>query len=351
MRWQWIVLGCALGFLLAESAGKIVSAVFPFLIASLAARLVRPLGVRLAKLARMREVPFCAVYGVLVLFCAGYAAAVLSGRLLTELWELIGRLPDAAESIASLLTGLVDLLPLPSSEYWTGQFHGMVSHALDEAASWLGSRGAELLGKAVQGIGGGVLSLFIGGVAFVYLTADFEGALICLKNLLPERWKAKTAGWCGTAASVMFSYLRAFFVLCLVTMAELALGLSIIGAENPLAAAVIIALIDALPVFGCSAVLIPWAVWKFLAGESGMGIGLLILLAAVYAVRQFLEPRLVGKVTGVHPAVALMAVYVGFKAAGVAGMIAAPVLLAGAGRKNVICTDRTNEKKAPAVPR
>jgi len=42
---------------------------------------------------------------------------------------------------------------------------------------------------------------------------------------------------------------------------------------------------------------------------------------------------------------------VGFKAAGVAGMIAAPVLLAGAGRKNVICTDRTNEKKAPAVPR
>ena len=331
MRWLWIALGGGLGFLFAESAGKIVSAVFPFLMAYLGARLVRPLGVKLASLARMREIPFCAVYGVLVLFGAGYAAAALSGRLLAELWELIGRLPDAAEDAAELLTGLVELLPFTSSEYRMGQFYGIVSHALDEAASWLGNRGAEFLGKAVQGIGGGVLSLFMGGVAFVYLTADLDGAVTCLKNLLPEKWKETTAGWCGNAASVTFSYLRAYLILCLVTTAELALGLSIIGAENPLASAVIIALIDALPVFGCSAVLIPWAVWKFLAGESAMGAGLLILLAVVYAVRQFLEPRLVGKVTGVHPAVALLAVYVGWKAAGIVGMIAAPVVLASLG--------------------
>ena len=331
MRWLWMVTGCALGFLFAESAGKIVSAVIPFLAAYLAARLVRPLGVKLAALARIREIPFCAVYGVLVLFGAGYGIAVLSGRLLAELWELIGKLPDAAENAAELLTGLAELLPFPASEYRMGRFYGIVSHALDEAASWLGNRGAELLGKTVQGIGGGVLSLFMGGVAFVYLTADPDGAADCLKNLFPAKWKAKTAGWLGNAASVMFSYLRAYLILCLVTTAELALGLSLIGAENPLASAVIIAVIDALPVFGCSAVLIPWAAWKFLAGESAMGAGLLILLAAVYAVRQFLEPRLVGKVTGVHPAVALLAVYVGWKTAGAAGMIAAPVVLASLG--------------------
>ena len=331
MRWLWMVTGCALGFLFAESAGKIVSAVIPFLAAYLAARLVRPLGVKLAALARIREIPFCAVYGVLVLFGAGYGIAVLSGRLLAELWELIGKLPDAAENAAELLTGLAELLPFSSSEYRMGRFYGIVSHALDEAASWLGNRGAELLGKTVQGIGGGVLSLFMGGVAFVYLTADPDGAAECLKNLFPAKWKAKTAGWLGNAASVMFSYLRAYLILCLVTTAELALGLSLIGAENPLASAVIIAVIDALPVFGCSAVLIPWAAWKFLAGESAMGAGLLILLAAVYAVRQFLEPRLVGKVTGVHPAVALLAVYVGWKTAGAAGMIAAPVVLASLG--------------------
>lgn len=333
MRWQWIAVGCGLGFLFAESAGKIAAAVFPFLMAYLAARLVRPLGVRLAKLAKMREIPFCAVYAVVVLFGAGYTVTALSGRLLSELWQLIGRLPDAAEDAAELLTGLVDLLPFTSSEYRVGQFYGIVSHALDEAAAWLGNRGAEFLGQVVQSIGGGVLSTFMGAAAFVYLTADLPGAGACVRSLLPEKWKTKASDWFGGASSVVFSYIRAYLVLCLVTTVELAAGLTLIGAENPLAAAVIIALIDALPVLGCSAVLIPWAVWCFLRGNMTMGVGLLILLAVVYAVRQFLEPRLIGKVTGVHPAVALLAVYVGWKVAGIAGMIAAPILLASIGNK------------------
>lgn len=350
MRWLWLTLGCGLGFLFAESVGKIASAVIPFLAAYIAARLVRPLGVKLAGLAGMREIPFCAVYGVLVLLGAGYTLTVLSGRLLTELWELIGYLPEAADNTARLLRDLADSLPFPLSEHSVGQFYGIVSHVLDEAAAWLGKYGAELLGRAVQGIGGGVLSLFMGSAAFVYLTADPEGAVNCLKNLLPQRWKESLAGWCGNAASVTFSYLRAYLILCLVTTAELAVGLGILGAENPLASAVIIAVVDALPVFGCSAVLVPWAVWKFLTGDGGMGAGLLILLGCVYAVRQFLEPRLIGRVTGVHPAVALMAVYIGWKTAGIVGMIAAPVLLAGAGRKNTVYPEKKGEKKAPAVP-
>lgn len=333
MRWQWIALGCGIGFLFAESAGKIAAAVIPFALAYLCARLVRPLGVRLAKRARMKEIPFCAVYAVVVLFAAGYAVTTLSGRLLTELWLLIGRLPEAAEDTAQLLTGLFDLLPFTESEYRTGRFYGVVSHVLEEGAAWLGSRGAEFLGDTVQGIGGGVLSLFMGSVAFVYLTADLPGAGACIRSLLPEKWKAKASRWFGDASSVVFSYLRAYLVLCLVTTVILSLGLTFIGAENPLAAAVIIAVIDALPLFGCSAVMLPWAAWKFLRGDVTMGVGLLILLAVVYAVRQFLEPRLVGKVTGVHPAVALLAVYVGWKTAGIAGMIAAPIVLASVGNK------------------
>ena len=334
MRWQWIAVGCAVGFLFAESIGSVISALLPFAAAYLASRLVRPFGVRLAKLARMKEVPFCAVYALLVLFGAGYGLTVLSGRLMRELWGLLSHLPDAAENAAELLTALIDLLPFTASEERLGQFYGMVSQALEEAAVFVGTKGAQLLGQAVQSIGGGVVSGFMGAVAFVYLTADLPGASKSVRALIPEKWKPQIAHWFGETSSAAFSYIRACLVLCLVTTVELSVGLTFIGVENPLASAVLIAVVDALPVFGCSAVLIPWAVWKFLAGEAGAGVGLLILLGIVYAVRQFLEPRLVGRVTGVHPAVALLTVYVGWKTAGVAGMIAAPILLAGFGQKN-----------------
>ena len=88
-----------------------------------------------------------------------------------------------------------------------------------------------------------------------------------------------------------------------------------------------IAFVDALPLFGCGTVLIPWALWCFFTGEMVRGAGLLILLGVIYIVRQFLEPRVIGKMTGVHPFVALAAVYIGLKLGGIGGMIVAPIVL------------------------
>jgi predicted PurR-regulated permease PerM len=90
---------------------------------------------------------------------------------------------------------------------------------------------------------------------------------------------------------------------------------------------VLTAFVDALPLLGCGTVLIPWAAWCFLSGEAIRGAGLLILLGVIYIVRQFLEPRVIGKMTGVHPFVALASVYVGLKLGGVSGMIVAPIIL------------------------
>ena len=74
-------------------------------------------------------------------------------------------------------------------------------------------------------------------------------------------------------------------------------------------------------------VLVPWAVILFLMGKTGKAIGLLVLFFVIYALRQILEPRLVGSAAGVHPSLALFSVYLGFRLFGVGGMIIAPVLL------------------------
>mgnify|MGYP000824123933 CR=1 FL=1 len=95
----------------------------------------------------------------------------------------------------------------------------------------------------------------------------------------------------------------------------------------PLLAALVITVVDALPVFGTGTVLAPWAAVECLLGNVPKGAALLALFAVISVVRSVLEPKLVAAQAGLPPLASLAAMYVGFCAAGVAGMVLAPVLL------------------------
>ena len=111
----------------------------------------------------------------------------------------------------------------------------------------------------------------------------------------------------------------------LITFGELAVGFLLLRVDLALLLAALVALVDALPVFGTGTVLLPWAVLALLGGETGLALGLLALYAAVSFVRSLLEPKLVGGKVGLPPLAALLAMYVGFRAFGVAGMILSPL--------------------------
>ena len=88
--------------------------------------------------------------------------------------------------------------------------------------------------------------------------------------------------------------------------------------------AAIIAIADALPVIGAGAALIQWAAVSLLRGDYYRGIGLAIVYVVVLIVRQFVEPKVLGGVSGLHPLAALAAMYCGLKLFGVAGLFVFP---------------------------
>ena len=104
-------------------------------------------------------------------------------------------------------------------------------------------------------------------------------------------------------------------------------GLLLIRQPYALLLAAIIAFIDALPVFGTGTVLLPWAVLCCLVGSFPKGIALTALYLVIWLVRSIMEPKLMASSAGLPPLPALLAMYVGFCAMGVAGMILGPILL------------------------
>ena len=66
------------------------------------------------------------------------------------------------------------------------------------------------------------------------------------------------------------------------------------------------------------------AMFVFSAGTSLAG--LIVLLIVHEVVRQFAEPKIVGKSLGLHPIISLVLLYVGYSLFGFAGLLLTPVV-------------------------
>ena len=169
------------------------------------------------------------------------------------------------------------------------------------------------------------LGIFTAALATYFSSAGRPALMAFLWRQVPLERRADVRDGLFRLRSAAGGWLRAQILLALLTFSLLALGLLLLGVPSPMLPAAAAALTDALPVLGAGLVLIPWAALALLSGNLLLGLGLLGLCGLAAAVRSLLEPRLVGLQAGLPPLAALLAMYVGFRALGVAGMVLAPL--------------------------
>ena len=153
-----------------------------------------------------------------------------------------------------------------------------------------------------------------------------------LEHHFPEMWVKKLTKHIKEIAKSLGCYLKAEAILVLVTFSVCLIGLYIfklagLNVQYPLMAALGIGFVDALPIFGSSAVIIPWAVISACDGDLTLAISLIVLLAIMGIVRQFVQPKVVARQIGIHPIFTLIAMYTGFKFIGIIGLLIGPIIL------------------------
>lgn len=118
-------------------------------------------------------------------------------------------------------------------------------------------------------------------------------------------------------------YFLAQFKIMFVVAVILAIGLMVLRVKHGILFAVLIAFLDFLPVFGTGTVLFPWAVIKLFSGQWTFAVGLVVIYVLTQAVRQVIQPKIVGDSIGMPPLLSLIFLYLGFKIKGISGMILA----------------------------
>ena len=164
------------------------------------------------------------------------------------------------------------------------------------------------------------------------MSLDKNDIVKFLEHQFPISWLNKIYNIKRDILSVFGSYLRAQLILVTICFFELLIALNLflslgLNVKYPLIFSIVISLIDALPILGAGAILIPWSIFSFITGDIKLGFAILILYVIVLAVRQLLEPKLISQKIGVHPLVTLVSMYSGFKLLGIIGFLIGPIVM------------------------
>ena len=164
-------------------------------------------------------------------------------------------------------------------------------------------------------------------LAVLFTAGSYPRIRAFLRRQLPEERLRQARGVKADLLATLGKWCKAQCILLGVTFCELLAGLLLMRQGYALLLAALIAVIDALPVFGTGTVLVPWGALCLLTGNVPKGLGLLALYGVISLVRSVLEPKIMAAQVDLSPLAALAAMYVGFCAFGVAGMVLCPMAL------------------------
>lgn len=317
-----------------------IGALLPLLSALIISSFIRPLARVLGKRSRASAKICGAVLVGIVVFATVYGIICIGIKLVGEMTDFIGSAVAGLEREDNIIKRVIDYanelrerIPIFSKLEDSGgaglssEIYNVLLDSARRLAANISAWVTSLAAGFIRALPDFLFSVVVFVLSLFYLTMDYDGVKCGIKKLIPEAYYTKASRICGGVAGAVSGYIRAYFVLMLLTFSELLLGFVILRIKYSFFLAFIIAFIDILPVLGVGTVLVPWAVMLFMSGSSGKAVGLLILFGIMYVVRQFSEPRLIGRFMGLHPLLTLSAAYVGYSFFGIAGMIISPVIL------------------------
>lgn len=310
------LLGLFMPFVLA----LIVSWFLNPLVKSLQRRLGLPRGILSILLILLA---FAAIGGILFGLGSSLASEI---RSLVENWEEIWvSLQGGVLTLGEELDKLLAYIP--------HEVETFINENLDKLYSWLSQwvnwaivEAGNRAKNVAFSLPSFVVSLIVFIMATYFITADYPRLRMGVTDRLSKGVREFFSHIKRTALGAFGGYVRAELIISMCVFVILLVGFLIIGQGYAVLLALVLSVLDFIPLIGSGTIMLPWAVVDLLSGNVGHGLGLAIVWSVVCLFRRVAEPKVVGSQTGLSPVLSLVSMYIGMKLAGVLGMILGPIL-------------------------
>lgn len=301
----------------------------PFLLALVVAIFLEPLNAFLMKRFKVNRLVAAVISSTLFTVLLIGLIVLLGIKIVAELIAFLQKVPqyfeNANDIVDQLLVdarGLYQNLPPDAIETLEGyllKLTGTITTMVGKLSTSIVSFASTLPG------------VFIFLIVFLVAVYMFSFSLNTMKasvlSLFDESSRPQVDQMLINLRKSIFGFLRSQIILSAMTYVISLAGLLILDIKYPMAIALLIIIVDIMPILGTGSVLVPWAAYLILTGDLFTGIGLIILFLFITVFRRIVEPKILGDSVGIGALSALISLYVGFKLVGVIGVFIGPLIV------------------------
>jgi len=300
----------------------------PIFLCFLIFMVIEPLAKRLNKLGIKKSI--ASAISILFFSVIILGAFVGAGFVLTnEITNLVEMLPKYQEqigeqvaAISTYLSERYETLPPDITENSTQIINYVTSWGAGIAAGFL-----TWTTKFLTSFSSFLLNFGIGVILAYFLSIEIKDWRRTAQEKTPKTFKKAFFFLKENVFKGITAYLKAQFKLISVTFVVILVALLFLRVDNAFSVATLAAVFDLLPLLGVSTVFVPWIVYLFIVGQTGLAISLSVLLLVVLVTRQILEPKITGDSLGVSAFTMFVFMIISLSLFGVAGLIISPLLV------------------------
>lgn len=308
---------------------KIIIFFMPFVIGWIISCIANPLVHFLESKIKIKRKAGTVVVIVLVIGAVigvGYLVVLI---LVRQLQGFIYSLPQTWEGLErdiSNLWNMIDGTFRSISPKWVETLQ-TVGNVINEAIKGIPSDAKVATSEGAGGVIGSIANIVISVIMCMlssyFFIAERDYVFVLAKRVLPSSVYKRYGVVYKSLRHAIGGYFKAQFKIEIWIYLLIFIGLTILRVDYAFLIAFVIAALDFLPFFGTSIVFVPWALLKVISGDYFMAIAFIVIWGVSQLVRQLIQPKFVSDSIGMPPIPTLFLLYIGYKVAGVVGMILA----------------------------
>ncbi len=306
---------------------KLISFFLPFVVAFILSLIANPVVRFMERKIKIKRKHGSAILIILVIALLIGLIYLLGSILVREALRLVQDLPSIADQLSELMKKLsvqfahiYDSLPLglkdvlsglskSGKDSWAQFLEGVKAPSFNEASDYLAN------------IGNGVFMAIVTVLATYFIIADRDKMSETANRVFPESIRKGYSLVASNFKTAIGGYFKAQFKIMLILIIVMFLTFALLGIEYGLLLAIVIGLIDLLPVLGTGIVFWPWATVDFINGNYVRAVVILVLYLLCQIIKQVLQPKMVGDSIGVSPFLSLLFMFIGYRLQGLLGLI------------------------------
>ncbi len=318
-----IILGIVIGICLGIT--YILPIAIPFLIALLIGKLIHPIAKTIEEKVKIKRGIVTAIVIIISIIILMVILRLILLQILPQVEKFIGYFPFYREKVnemfcngctiidngLNLTAGQTLLYFSENASSWGGNFTEKMFSFITTLSKQTFANTFSLL-----------VAVMIMITSTIYFVRDYEKIKEALKKT--TLFDYINEFYCNII-KVLGVYIKAQFIIMFFNIIICGIGLFLAQNSYYILIAIIIGVIDALPILGAGTIIIPYGIYYMITGDFTKVLIFVAMYVACIFVRQIVEPRVIGKQIGVTPLVTIIMMYAGYKVFGVLGFILGPM--------------------------